>query len=88
MDPQSAAKAALHDIDHATVTGAEFTEATNDCCAPEASVTKDGDTVTYCELAVAFGVSVTDAVADFVVSAAEVAVIFSVTLVVIVAGAV
>jgi hypothetical protein len=80
--------AALHEIDQVTVTGAEFTEAANVCCAPAASVTNDGDTVTYSAVALAFGESVTDAVADFVVSATDVAVIVSVTVVVTVAGAV
>jgi hypothetical protein len=86
--PQSPLKVALHEIAHVTVTGAEFTEAANVCCAPEASATDDGETVTYCALAVAFGVNVTEAVADFVVSACEVAVMVSVTVVVTVAGAV
>ena len=88
MVPQSALKLALQEIFQVTVTGAEFTDAANVSCPPEGKVTKVGDTVTYCALAVAFGVNVTDAVADFVVSACDVAVIVSVTVVVTVAGAV
>jgi hypothetical protein len=86
--PQSPLNAALQEIFQVTVTGAEFTEAANVSCPPEGKVTNVGDTVTYCALAVAFGVNVTDAVPDFVVSACEVAVIVSVTVEVTVAGAV
>jgi hypothetical protein len=86
--PQSPLKVALQEIFQVTVTGAEFTEDANVSWPPEGRVTNVGETLTYCALALAFGVNVTDAVADFVVSACDVAVIVSVTVEVTVAGAV
>ena len=75
-------------MDHVTVVLVEpVTVAVNDCCWPALRLTEDGLTVTATE-AGAGGVRVTVALADLVVSAADVAVTDTVCVEVIDAGAV